>query len=293
VATSRTDAIAAIAAAARIRREGGVDEDTPVDPFQVIRDLGLWLVFSDMQNILGGLVRQGSGGVMISTARDVSVQRFTAAHELGHYFLHNDAAVWDDDDAIAGRSRSPIESAAQLFAGAFLMPIRLVNLTLRRLGCSPEAPIDARVAYEASRDMGVSYHAAIEQMYNLDLVSRSQRAGLLQVRPLAIKTALLGGIRPLDGRGQVFTPTSSDLGALRSRPGDEILLPLPSGTQVWLETGSAVAQVPNASVPILRCTTAGRWHGQTTNGHEAVELNGEVLRSPAEVNSELLSALMS
>jgi hypothetical protein len=291
VAASRAEAVRAIAAASRVRRALNVAEDTPVDVFQAIGDLGLWLVFGDMHNMLGGLVRQGAGGVMISTARDVSVQRFTAAHELGHYFLHNNPAIWDDDDAISGRSQSPAESAAQLFAGAFVMPNRLMNLTLRRLGCPPGHPIDARITYLAARDMQVSYQAAVEQMHNLDLITRTERAGLLRVRPLTVKTMLLGGIRPLDGRGHVFTPSIDDIIAIVSRPGDEILLPFPAGTHVQLNSGDVVEQVTNASIPILRCVSPGRWRGHATMGAQTVELNGEVLRSPADVNSKLFTSL--
>jgi Zn-dependent peptidase ImmA (M78 family) len=288
---ARADAIHAIGEAARVRRELEIDEDAPADPFQVIRDLGLWLVFGDMQKMLGGLVRQGAGGVMISTSRDVAVQRYTAAHELGHYYLHRDLAIWDDEAVISGRDRTPSESNAQLFAGAFLMPSRLVNLTLRRLGATPTSVIDPRTAYLASREMQVSYQAAVEQLSNLDLVSRAHRAALLLVRPIDIKTELLG-VRPLNGRAQVHTPGVADLNRLTSRPGDEILLPLPSGSTVTVDVRSAsvIEWIADSSQPILRSKEPGHWTAQALVGGTTVELQGETLRSPADVNSELLSA---
>jgi Zn-dependent peptidase ImmA (M78 family) len=56
-------------------------------------------------------------------------QRFSLAHELGHYFLHRDVSLDDQitidtppsDDAELG-TKGPIETEADIFAGELLVP---------------------------------------------------------------------------------------------------------------------------------------------------------------------------
>lgn len=121
---------AARARADEVRRDLHIDDRHPIDVFKAIRRSGIWLVFHAMDNVLGVTLRQGAGGILINPERPLGMQRFTAAHELGHWYLHDDAAL-DDEDDVSGADDGLRESEAHAFASAFLMPRRLVNQRLR------------------------------------------------------------------------------------------------------------------------------------------------------------------
>ena len=63
---------------------------TAVDIFACIRELGWNLIFEPMGRVSGSLEISDDGEVTIRVNQDDSEikQRFTAAHELAHVFLH-------------------------------------------------------------------------------------------------------------------------------------------------------------------------------------------------------------
>ena len=68
-------------------------------------------------------------------------QRFSIAHELGHFFLHHNAqsqfieqCTLDDDERFQESSISVPEIEADAFAGAFLMPADSLSDDLTRFG---------------------------------------------------------------------------------------------------------------------------------------------------------------
>ena len=125
--------IAAAESANRLLDETGVDQTRQIDVFGLCEDLGLWLVFLPLDNLLGAYVPEGVGGIMITTARPVSVQRFTAAHELGHWRMdHGHGLALDGAEHILGRSPLEAEQLAQFFAANLLMPPPLVYGVLER-----------------------------------------------------------------------------------------------------------------------------------------------------------------
>jgi predicted secreted protein len=119
------------------------------------------------------------------------------------------------------RSQRQVEVEAQAFAGEFLMPLQLVNYTLRTMGLNyrhPElAPLDV---YKLALQLGVSYRAAVTQLVNHKKLSRTVGRKFTKMSPLAIKTHV-GGVKPefswadvwiLDEaqEGREFTPTLRD-----------------------------------------------------------------------------------
>ena len=62
-------------------------------------------------------------------------QRFSLAHELGHYFLHRDAGIYegvtiDNPPSEEGEivTKDPAETEADLFAGELLVPLAFLKL---------------------------------------------------------------------------------------------------------------------------------------------------------------------
>jgi Zn-dependent peptidase ImmA (M78 family)/predicted secreted protein len=223
----KRQSLEAISAASQLHARLGSARDKPVDVFEAIRSLGIWLVFQKLDNLLGATVRQGVGGIVITTERPLNLQRYTAAHELGHWILHDDEFTWDTDETVLQGDASAREHAAQIFAGAFLMPRQLVVGTLRRLGLQRGDRITPLMAYQASTIMGVSYEAALNQLQAMNLLTREEYSALKEVRPINIKTMLSGGIRPKNPQANVWLPAVEELQELNMAIGDEVVISVP------------------------------------------------------------------
>ncbi len=109
-------------------------DSTPVPIEAIIRDLGLPLCYESMaDNISGYIERQnGSYRIVVNSNHAPTRQRFTAAHELGHYVYHRDLLGEGVGDNRAYRTEGtdrpnanirPIhERQANSFAANVLMP---------------------------------------------------------------------------------------------------------------------------------------------------------------------------
>lgn len=245
----RTEAIRATQAAARLRVKLGLPTYEPVDVFGAIRKLGIWLTFQKLDNLLGATVRNGAGGILITTERPLSIQRYTAAHELGHWVLHEDTYTGDTDATILQGSPSVHEQAAQVFAASFLMPRPLVQRTLRNLGHNHGDPVSPAIAYQASRDMGVSYEAGLTQLRSLKVIDQDRYMALRRERPIDIKTALAGGIRPVDATANVWHPSTGQSDRLNIAVGDEVFIDIPENRTTgyrWTIVGTPTRTLPRS-----------------------------------------------
>lgn len=216
----------ALQAADNLLNELDIDQESPIDVFDIVSQLGLWLVFNRLDGLLGASVPKGNGGIMLTTQRGPSVQRYTAAHEVGHWLLDIDEPVFDNEDDIF-RPTAEREQLAQLFAGQLLMPPPLVFSTCERYGISGDASATASVVYLAARDMGASYEAATRQLLNLDVISQASRDSLLTRKPAQVKTELCHGHRPkglVDVWPVGMEGTESRISVTE---GDEIVIALP------------------------------------------------------------------
>ncbi len=80
--------------------------------------------------VAGLIDRQGSR-ISISQNFDVLTQRFTGAHEIGHWQLHKSELIMHRDRQVSGlgtarQSRSTVEKEADYFAACFLAPRNVV-----------------------------------------------------------------------------------------------------------------------------------------------------------------------
>ena len=243
--------------AQRARVRFGVGDVRRVEVFSIIEDQGVWLMFQRLDRLYGFYRRMEEvAGIAINAHHPPSLQRFTAAHELGHHLLGHgfsldevqaiDGATGveetrDFDEALAARSSVDVgnpleEAAAQAFAATFLMPIQTVNRALLDAGFDPDRPdIDAQDVYRLSLGFGTSYEATVTQLAVLEKISWS-RARALRLPPIKIKTALAGR-RPDDSRADVWL-IDDTIGEhrLRLRISDEIVLRLseiPSSGCAW------------------------------------------------------------
>src|SRR5450432_762539 len=174
--------------AGRLLDQLGVDTTRQVDVFSMCEDLGLWLTFMPMDGLLGAFVPEGIGGVLITDQRPITVQRYTAAHELGHWRLeHGHGLALDSDEHVFGATPLERERLAQVFAASLLMPPPLILSLLARIGIDDRGHVGAKEAYFVAREAGVSYEASVRQLSNLQVITPAESTALLQVRPLAVK----------------------------------------------------------------------------------------------------------
>ena len=135
----------------------------PVNIEQMIRDSGLSLDKKATldKGIAGELRRLDNGGYRISVQKSDHYyrQRFTMAHELGHYYLHRDLVGDGTDDTVKFRNTSDgnfynsniqltHEREANAFAAAVLMPEHLIHAEVRDL---PRPLLDASIKDLATR----------------------------------------------------------------------------------------------------------------------------------------------
>jgi hypothetical protein len=78
---------------------------------------------------IAGVLDRPRKEILISTKFPVASQRFTFAHELGHYFLHPGEVYFRDREleAPGNTQRSYAEIEADAFAAEFLMPRKYLN----------------------------------------------------------------------------------------------------------------------------------------------------------------------
>lgn len=108
-----------------------------------------------------GVYGSGTAGMLDRDLKVVAVsylppyvtQRFTAAHEIGHYLLHEGRAQFRDrpvgDQGLV--DRPPMEQEADRFAACFLMPFKLLTAEFEaRFGTRRPLPQTSTVCYALS-----------------------------------------------------------------------------------------------------------------------------------------------
>jgi Zn-dependent peptidase ImmA (M78 family)/predicted secreted protein len=236
----------------------GTRVDRQVDIFAAIENAGIWLMFQPLGRLFGAYQRpRGTPGILINSKHPLTLQRFTAAHEYAHHVLGHDSHL-DVYEQIEAPSRTPEEAAAQAFAGAFLMPLHLVNRELRDLGLPiSHPPLTAEIVYRLALEFGASYSAAVTQLEVLNKISSALAGRLKRERPIAIKT-VLAGQPPHMTRADVWLIDETQSGReLMPRIDDEVhvLLPeTPSTGYVWTIGRDADSVTREAVLPLVRDT---------------------------------------
>jgi Zn-dependent peptidase ImmA (M78 family) len=205
-ASRRVDALVA---AAETLDALAIDQGAVIDPFVAIDRLGLTLNITKLDNLLGAVVPQGDGGVLITSERSPAIQRYTAAHEIGHWILHERQLRMDREAEVLGQPSSEMEREAQLFAGYFLMPPPLFNRAIAAYGLRPGG-VHPEHVYRLSRDLDVSYEASARRLYMARLIDRTALTQILELGRMAAMQRASAGHRPADGLADVWDATSDE-----------------------------------------------------------------------------------
>ena len=114
--------------------------EPPIAIERVAKELKLQVRFEPFEGDLSGcIVRHGNHArVGINSLHHENRQRFTLAHEIGHFLLHKGEQVFVDHafrvnlrGTDAGKAENPEEIEANLFAAELLMPERFLDKDLK------------------------------------------------------------------------------------------------------------------------------------------------------------------
>jgi hypothetical protein len=193
------------------------------------------VMFQALDGLLGAyMCRDNSPGILVTTKRPLSVQRFTCAHELGHYYMKHDESF--DDERHIGESWHPIvavpeqEVEANAFAFSLLMPRWLVQKHLKALAAAGISKDLILCIYQLSLRLGTSYLATISTLQNYGLATPRMVRELKSVEPKQIKERLLRGWKPPDFNRAVWLLTEADRDLdIEAHVGDIFVLQFHSG----------------------------------------------------------------
>lgn len=188
-----------------------------IDVFGAIHALGLPLLLRPLKGLLGAYLSAPIPGVLVTTERPMSIQRFTAAHELGHFSMKHEPSL-DDESILRRMPMSPEpgqafeETEADAFAVAFMMPKWLIGLHCARQGWQASDLRRPNIAYQLSLRVGASYEATCRTLVRYGIITTAIMRELLDTQPRSLKVDLLKDYRPENYRGDVWLLTERDEG---------------------------------------------------------------------------------
>jgi Zn-dependent peptidase ImmA (M78 family) len=144
----------------------------PVPIEEIAQKENIFIGVAEAKDISGVLLRKEGVAFIALNSKEPSVrQRFTLAHELGHYFLHQNKNTFieyrDNKEQENGKQkiiRGPKEIEANKFAAALLMPKKFLVRDVSEL--APTGVTEAHVTFLANK-YGVSEKAMTYRLMNL------------------------------------------------------------------------------------------------------------------------------
>src|SRR5687767_4775662 len=152
----------------------------PVPIAKIAESYGLAVRYEPVEsNLSGFLYRDEHEPVIGVNSRHSEVrQRFTIAHELGHFLLHRSAGLRVDREVIgrptAGRgdqASAAEEVEANIFAATILMPAELLEKDMDA-ACTADLWFEQRHIAELARKYGVSVQALVLRLNDLGFIER-------------------------------------------------------------------------------------------------------------------------
>lgn len=213
--------------AVRLHRNFGMRENTEacksrIDVFETIARCGVDLLFKPLESVLGAYVKNSIPGMLVSTKQPLNVQRFTAAHELGHIRLVHKSSVDDESIMVPRFEMNTLdhgkleEIQANTFAIEFMLPDWLISRCFSQYGWNKRKIADPRLMYQLSLRVGASYQTLCHSLMRpgVRIIDQSDVYDLLKVEPSRIKQDLLRDYQPENNWGDVWELSSNDEGTL-------------------------------------------------------------------------------
>ena len=166
--------------ALQVLRESG-QLQVPVDVVQVAKDLGIRVEYAEFDEGCSGVLVKGEDGtavIGVNWEHHANRQRFTIAHEIGHFVLSHDGntfvdkgtyARFRDEESHSGNVTE--ERQANQFAASLLMPASLVKGAFEERLFDPG---DDSALGDMARAFQVSSQAMMFRLQNLGLLGRAK-----------------------------------------------------------------------------------------------------------------------
>jgi Zn-dependent peptidase ImmA (M78 family) len=236
--TTRRDAVLnGTTRAAELHAELGLRDrlkagDRPVDVLEAISTIGLLVLFRPLNSLLGAYVPTARGaGMLVTTQRTLHIQRFTAAHELGHHVLSHQAVSLDEDVGFVARGEQAghdsREIEADAFAAEFLLPKWLIVAHARRHQWGKSDLARANNAYQLSLRLGASYSATCWALASNGIIDRATARQLVSTAPKDSKQRAIPDLEPDSWHLDVWLLSENDRGVqVLGGPDDLLVLAL-------------------------------------------------------------------
>jgi Zn-dependent peptidase ImmA (M78 family)/predicted secreted protein len=186
-----------------------------INVFEMLVDRDIPVMFRPLDGLLGAFLDKPSPGVIVTTLRALPVQRFTAAHELGHFALGHETSL-DEEEILArspfvkGASYDLREIQANAFASQLLAPSWLLVKHMRRQGWTRDNLTDPVTVYQLSLRLGTSYSATCYALTRHKVINQGVCGSLLETKPKTIKQGLAAPYQPESWYGDVWLITERD-----------------------------------------------------------------------------------
>ena len=160
-------------AAAEMLKLCKCDSGLPVNPFAICDMLGVQVKLVVLPNdVAGGILKEPNGQpiIFVNKADHPNRQRFTCAHELGHYyrrFKEQSYEYYDKRDTMSSLGLNPEEVFANQFAANLLMPEEHVKTLFQSMKAESN---EALATLLLSTKLCVSTEALSFRLKNLGLV---------------------------------------------------------------------------------------------------------------------------
>ena len=150
----------------------------PIPVQELANTLNIDVRYSEAsEDVSGALIRDADSAVIaVNSAQHENRQRFTIAHELGHFLLHRGTKLHFDDDfridyrnATSSDATKKEEIEANGFAAALLMPERILTRDWKRLAPDNKTTPDA--VHTLATRYRVSQRAMELRLVNLGFIS--------------------------------------------------------------------------------------------------------------------------
>src|SRR5438128_5960601 len=197
--------------AGRLLQQSKAKRDRQIPVFDLIHEQKLEIVFRPLKRLFGAYLPPESdtpGGVLLSSNLPRAVQRFTAAHELGHHMLKHSSVI--DDERRVDDPRSPMERGADGFAERLLMPQELIDASLKRLGLADGRVRSFEDVYQLALEVGVSYRATVKRLQTLNYISRPIADDWFRMAPRRAKESIVSRNLVEDYRRDTYRITLAD-----------------------------------------------------------------------------------
>lgn len=166
--------------ATKVLVHSGQINEPPVDPVTVANFLGLSVVYENFSDGLSGVLVRKAGAsptIIISNSDSINRQRFSIAHECGHFVLNHSGELFVDNFVLNRRdvrSSYAIDSKeieANAFAAALLMPQDLLLSKVVELMEGDVMPTQKSLIFTLAGLFEVSEQAMGYRLSNLGIVT--------------------------------------------------------------------------------------------------------------------------